>query len=133
MLTWTQRQDGWYADEYVIRLVRPFCWALTQAEDAPEAAVSIPTEPLATGRTLTECKREAELIASARSRADTRRRQCLLLLISISAALMMLGAPFGGNGLALLVVGILAVRSTAILLGTLIPSAFGEQHEVFYQ
>jgi hypothetical protein len=117
-----------------IVLAEPFRWLIID-EDAPpvESAVSIAREPLAVARSLTEAKREAELIASARARSKVRRRHLLTLLISSSAALMVVGAPFAGSGLLLVIAGSVAARSTLFLLGTLMPATLRGQHEVFYQ
>ena len=118
-------------------LAEPFRWLLLdeypEQAEATAPAVGIAHEPLATARTLTEAKREAELIAASRTRTEVQKRQVLALLISLGVALLIVGAPVSGGELPLLVAGIVAVRSTTILLGTLIPAAFGSSHEVFYQ
>jgi hypothetical protein len=134
MLVWTEGPEGWRADGLKIVLAEPFRWLIID-EDAPpvESAVSIAREPLAVARSLTEAKREAELIASARARSKVRRRHLLTLLISSSAALMVVGAPFAGSGLLLVIAGSVAARSTLFLLGTLMPATLRGQHEVFYQ
>jgi len=95
--------------------------------------VSVGYEPLAVARSLTEAKREAELIASARARSEARRRHILTVLISASVALMFVGAPFTGSGLLLLAAGSIAARSTMFLLGTLMPSTLSSRHQLFYQ
>ena len=134
MLDWTECSEGWRSDGFRIVLAEPFRWLLLDEENQPDqSAVSVGWEPLAVARSLTEAKREAELIASARARAEVRKRHFLTLLLAGGVALLLLGGPITGNELPLLVAGIVAVRSTAILLGTLLPTAFGMQHEVFYQ
>ena len=137
MLTWTQRPDGWYANGYVIRLVAPFCWILTEvpAEETPSeiGPVSIPIEPLATSRTLTEAKREAEMIEAAHMRSAFYRRHAALFLIACSVAVLVIGAaaPWGF---------IMTVAASAVALGALSRMAgyaFGRspyrRHQIFYQ
>lgn len=132
MLTWTQRADGWYSNGFRIELAAPFRWLLLDSEHTP-AVVGPEVTPLAVARTLTECKREAELLTAARQRAEVRRRHIVTLLMVLAAAPML----FVGSANTKIVVGaivaFLAVRSVSVILGTLLPQAFGEQHEVFYQ
>ena len=135
MLDWTECPEGWTSEGFKIVLAAPYRWLVLETVDPAEPirSVSVPREPLAIARTLTGAKREAELIASSRGRAEVRRRHVLIMLLAAGIAMLLVGAPFDGNELALLAAGIVAVRSGTILLGTLIPAVFGEQHEVFYQ
>lgn len=134
MLLWTECPEGWCADGFRIVLTEPFRWLLVDVETPPtQSAVSVGLEPLAVARSLTEAKREAELIVSARARSEIRRRHLMTVLMSASVALMLVGAPFAGNGWLLLIAGSVAARSTMFLLGTLVPDVLSARHEVFYQ
>jgi hypothetical protein len=134
MLTWKECSEGWCTDGFKIVLDKPVRWLLIDEESPPmESAVSVGYEPLAVARSLTEAKREAELIVSARARSEARRRHVLTVLISASVALMLVGAPFAGSGLLLAIAGSVAARSTMFLLGTLIPSTLSSRHQLFYQ
>ena len=87
MLTWTERDDGWYSNGFRIELRAPFQWALVDVNaEVPQVAVSTQAEPLAVARTLSLCKREAEQLAAAAELSVLRRRHTQRLLI---AALMM--------------------------------------------
>ncbi len=139
MLSWTQRPDGWHANGYHIELAAPFRWVLTQ--DVPEARaeaaigyVSTPPAPLATARTLTEAKREAEIHDSTQYRAAKRRRHgAMLLLIVASGALVMGDSPLT-NLAVLLVIAYLAIRSIGVIVGTWLWRLSGISHgQYFYQ
>jgi hypothetical protein len=132
MLSWTQRSDGWYANDFRIALAAPHRWLLLDADrDAP--AVGLEEQPLAVARSLAECKREAELLVAKRRRVILQRRQLLTVLLVIAGTPLLLGTSSIGNGAIVLVALALATRSVTVLLGTLMPHALGEQHEVFYQ
>ena len=73
MLSWTKGPDGWYSNGFRIELAEPFRWLLVEV-DHQKAQVRIEQQPLAVARSLTECKREAELLAAARQRAELRRK-----------------------------------------------------------
>jgi hypothetical protein len=134
MLVWTECPEGWRADGFRIVLAEPFRWLLIDDDEPPtESAVRVGGEPLAVARSLTEAKREAELIALARARSAVRRRHLLTLLISASVVLMFIGAPLAGNGVLLVIAGSVAARSTMFLLGTLVPDVLSTRHNVFYQ
>ncbi len=132
MLTWTQRPDGWYSDGLRIELAAPSRWLLLDNEGSV-APVAIPEQPLAVARSLTECKREAELLMARRRRSDTRRHHVMTLLLVVTATLLLLGPSGNVNAVIVIVAMALGTRSVTILLGTLLPKALGEQHEVFYQ
>jgi hypothetical protein len=132
MLNWTQRSDGWYANGLRIELAAPFRWLLLDSgREIP--AVGLGQEPLAVARSLTECKREAELLVAKRRRADRQRRHIMTLLLVVAGTPLLLGVPSNTNVVIFLIALVLATRSTIALLSSLMPSALGEQHEVFYQ
>lgn len=132
MLSWTERADGWYSNGFRIELVEPHRWVLVDSAASP-AIVGQPTTPLAVARSLTECKREAELVAAKRRRKDVQRRQMVLLILAIAVTPFLLGSSSNGNAIVVLCGLVVATRSVTVLLGTLAPRALGEQHEVFYQ
>ena len=132
MLTWIQRSDGWYANGFRIELDRPHRWLLLEGEPRKDAVV-VPERPLAVARTLTECKREAELLRTTRRRAGVQRRQFVTMLLVIAGAVLIAGSSPATSGYVVLAASILVTRSATILIGTLVPRMFGERHEVFYQ
>jgi len=135
MLEWSKHPDGWHAEGYHIELPEPFRWLVfDEADDDSEpSAVSLGVQPLATARTLTEAKREAKILATARRRDEVRRKQLLTMLTALSCAALLWATPSSGSVLLVIGAAGLAVRSAAVLLGTLMPTAFGEQHQAFYQ
>ena len=132
MLSWTERASGWHSNGFRIELAEPHRWVLVDSEEEP-AVVGQPTRPLAVTRTLTECKREAELLAAKRRRRDVQRHQVMILILALAVTPLLLGSSSNINGLGVLVAVCVSTRSVTILLGTVAPQALGEQHEVFYQ
>lgn len=133
MLSWTQRSDGWYSNGFRIELAGPFRWLLLEGEP-DTSSVSLGPRPLAVARSLTECKREAELVVSARARAEVQRRHFAILLLTVAATILLVGSVSSNTAVVVGIVGIcLATRSVLTLLGTLLPTFLGQQHEVFYQ
>lgn len=132
MLSWTQRSDGWYSNGFRIALAGPHRWLLLEAKrDTP--GVGLEEQALAVARSLTECKREAELVAAKHRRGDIQRRNIATLLLVLASTPLLLGNSSLADGVIILVALGLATRSITVLLGTLMPRALGEQHEVFYQ
>ena len=130
MLSWTKGPDGWYSNGFRIELAEPFRWLLVEV-DHQKAQVRIEQQPLAVARSLTECKREAELLAAARQRAELRRKHSVTFVTILALFVLLIGSTT--DPLVLFSVVFLALRSLFVLLGTLLPAGFGEQHEVFYQ
>ena len=133
MLTWTQRSDGWHANGLRIELAAPFRWLLLEAEQKDPTAVHLETKPLAVARSLTECKREAELLMAKRRRRDVQRRQIVTLLLILACTPLLVGTDLAFNAMIVIAAVTIATRSIIVLLGSLLPQALGEQHEVFYQ
>lgn len=134
MLSWTQQADGWYADGFRIELRAPFQWVLVDLEiDEDSAQVSTDLEPLAAERTLSQCKREASILATARRRSVLRRRHARTLLILVAASVLLLGPSQATNVLVILVASVIAVRSLGVIVGTYAWNTLGSAHEVFYQ
>ncbi len=132
MLIWTQHPDGWHANGFRIRLVEPFRWVLTQTE-VDDASVRVPTEPLAVSRTLTECKREAELLVGASRRSALRRLWSAQALVAIAALVFAtdLSAPWD-----IVVVSSLAVyvlRCVSLILGSFLATRNFSYSDFFYQ
>ena len=132
MLTWTQRSDGWHSNGLRIELAEPYRWLLLDKEKQP-SAVGRGAQPLAVTRSLTECKREAELLMGRRRRSAVQRRQIVTILLVLAGTPLLVARPSEINGFIVVIAVMVATRSLTILLGTLAPKALGEQHEVFYQ
>jgi len=137
MLSWTQQNDGWHANGYHIKLLAPFRWVLTEDQapvDDTISYVSPVTEPLATTRTLTAAKREAELLIAAQYRAAMRRRHAAILPLLVGASLLLIGNSQVQNLGVLLVGTYFAIRSLGVIFGTWLWRIAGIAHEdVFYQ
>jgi hypothetical protein len=132
MLTWTQGQNAWHAAGYRIELVAPYRWILVDdSEQSPQ--VSVAQQPLARARTLTECKREAELLVAAQRRAELRRRHLSRLGLMLAAAVLLVGSSSIQNVVVLFALSLLAARSLGVILGTVVERSWGASHEVFYQ
>ena len=132
MLTWRQEGDGWHANGYTITLAEPFRWILTKAE--PDSGpVSIPVAPLATGRTLTECKREAELLAASERRGRLRRRWAAQAGIAGSGIVFVAGTAPPWNVLLVTCLLTFVLRCLALIAGTLIAGREYTSRDNFYQ
>jgi len=133
MLDWIEHADGWHADGFRIELVEPFRWFVIDRSAQDHASVSLGVQPLAIERTLTEAKREAELLAASRRRSDLRRRHILTLLVVLSTSVFLAATSPGGNAAVVIGGAFLATRSAMFLLGSFLPTALGERHQTFYQ
>ena len=139
MLSWTQQDDGWHAKGFRIVCDAPSRWLLT--EPAPQPAsdglinfVAPGVEPLATARTLSEAKREAEICDAARNRAHLRRRHSAMLLLTVAIAILSLGESEVINASIALAASYGLLRSTGVILGTLLWRIAGNGFDVvFYQ
>jgi hypothetical protein len=132
MLTWERSSNGWVSGGYRIELVEPYHWVLLENE---EAAGSVRTEPvpLAETRTLTQCKREAELLDTATRLTELRRRSWGKLIIALVALVFVptLAPPWN---LGLLVVLLVTVaRSAGFLAGTYMARSHVTNADLFYQ
>jgi hypothetical protein len=132
VLAWTQQTDGWHADGFLIELSAPRRWLLLDSDRLVQS-VSIEERPLAVARTLTECKREAELLAAARRRADLRRKHTALLLLMLAALPILVGSSFPQNALVVVTFATLATRSLGVVVGTILWRWTRGGGEVFYQ
>jgi hypothetical protein len=133
MLAWTQHADGWHADGYLIRLAAPFRWVLVPEDDASTDAVSAVAEPLATTRTLTEAKREAELLATAVHRSERRRNWAAQALTGICAIVFAVGLPMPWAFIVTVALGIFALRCLALILGSALAATNYSHTDFFYQ
>ncbi len=133
MLAWTQRSDGWHANGFLIRLVEPFCWVLLEDRVEPEATVHDAVEPLATARTLTECKREAELLVTARHRSSMRKRLIARILLALCALPLSGGLAAPWDLLVATLLGGVALGSAVTLAATFFTEAKWSYDELFYQ
>ncbi len=132
MLAWTRDRDAWVSNGYRIELVKPHHWVLLENE--PEtASVRHEPVPLAESRTLTQCKREAELLDSATRVAELRKRSWSKLALAAVCFVFVptLAAPWN---LALTVVLLVAVARTAgFLAGTYLARTHITVRDLFYQ
>lgn len=132
MLTWTEHTDGWHANGFRIESVAPFRWRVLDNQRT-RSPVSLEEEPLAVTRTLTEAKREAELVADARRRAELRKKHFVILGLIFGSGTVLLGdAPVQNIGV-VIVLATLATRSLGVIVGTILSRSYAANHEVFYQ
>ena len=132
MLTRTQGQNAWHAPGYRIELVAPSRWILVDdSQESPQ--VSVAQQPLAKARTLTECKREAELLVAAQRRSELRRQHLSRLGLILAAAVLLLDSSSIQGVLVVLALSLLAARSLGVIFGTVVGHSWGAGHEVFYQ
>ena len=135
MLDWTQQSDGWYANGFRIELRAPRHWVLMDVDSVQNAAqlrVVTDLEPLASETTLSQCKREAAILAAARDRSRLRRRHARVLLLTLAATILLFGqSPTVNTGVAI-GSSLVMLRSLGIILGTW-AWKIGVRHEVFYQ
>ena len=139
MLSWTQQSDGWYANGFRIVRDAPSRWLLTEPPPEPASDglinfVAPAVEPLATARTLSEAKREAEICDAARNRARLRRRHSAILLLTVATTILSLGESQLVNATIILAASYFVLRSTGMILGTLLWRIAGNAADVaFYQ
>ena len=133
MLLWIEQADGWHAEGFRIHLAAPFRWLLFEVDNEAPGSVLYERKPLAVGHSLTECKREAELLHAKRRRRHIQRREIITLLLVLSCAPLLIGYSANSNGVVVLSALAIGVRSVAVLLGSLLPQTLGERHELFYQ
>lgn len=133
VLTWTQQTDGWYANGLRIELAAPFRWILVETKPEETAVVSSQVPPLAVARTLTECKREAELVIAARRRSELRRQHLGILGLLFGVGILLMGASPIQNIGVILALATLATRSLGVIAGTIFWRSSRAGHEVFYQ
>ena len=132
MLTWTRDHNGWVSNGYRIELVEPYHWVLLDNEPAP---LTVRTEPipLAETRTLTQCKREAELLDTATRVAEIRRRSWGKLILAVLCFVFVptLAPPWD---FVLIVALLTAVTRTAgFLAGTYLARSHMSAHDRFYR
>ncbi|MCP4967087.1 MAG: hypothetical protein GY926_17870 [bacterium] len=139
MLTWTQQDDAWYAEGFRIVRYAPYRWVLTEPDpdSDPEGLINLVApalQPLATARTLSEAKREAELRDASRRRVQLRRRHVMILLLAVAATVLALGESAVFNVGLIFAATYVALRSIGFILGTLFWRSAGSAKEVaFYQ
>ncbi len=136
MLTWTQEIDSWHASGFRIELQAPNRWALVDL-DADQSVgsnlVVTDDKPLAVEATLSQCKRKAALVVTARRTSVLRRRHARVLLLTLATMILLLGASAGMNFLVVLAACVVAARSLGILLGTFGWTYAGLANADFYQ
>lgn len=116
MLTWKQERDGWVSNGYRIELLEPSHWVLLKNEPAPVEPVQVEPIPLVETHTLTQCKRQAELLEKARRLTRVRRRLWAELIVTLMVFALV---PIGmANPLVFLVLLVVATRAIGLLAGT---------------
>ena len=117
MLTWTRECDSWVSNGYRIELLEPYHWVLLRNDPGRADAQQPDREPLAETRTLSLCKRQAEVLDAASRLTRARRPLWAQLIIGLPAfALVPEMGPWGlVYSLALLVV---VTRAIGFLAGT---------------
>ena len=84
MLAWRQERNGWVSNGYRIELLEPYRWVLLRNEPRSEP-VQAESIPFAETRTLTQCKREAELLDAAGRLGVIRRRRWGQFIMAVMA------------------------------------------------
>ena len=132
MLSWKRDTEGWAANGYRIRLVAPYRWELLDSSTA-EAPILTEDTPLATTRTLTQCKREAELLEAATRLSEIRRRNFGLLILARAGFTFVPSLSPPNDLIAVIVLLTLAVRAIGYLAGSYMARSYVSVHDVFYQ
>jgi hypothetical protein len=132
MLTWKRDDEGWVANGYRIRLVRPYTWELLDST-AADAVVITERTPLAVTRTLSQCKREAELLAAATRIGELRRRYWGVLVMSIAGFMFVPTLAPPGDLIAVLVLLLLTCKAVGFIAGTYMARSHISVNDFFYQ
>lgn len=118
MLTWQQDHGGWVSNGYRIELLEPFRWVLLSNDTRAVRAVSDESVPLAEARTLTLCKREAELWDMKGRREAIRRRMWGRLTMALAAFVMLPSLTSPWDLISFLVLLTVAAGAGGFLAGT---------------
>ena len=132
MLVWRQEHSGWVSNGYRIELLEPYRWVLLKNEPMSEAVQAEPIA-LAETRTLTQCKREAELHDAADRLGLARRRRWGQLIMAAVAFVLV---PIMPSPLDLvLFLGLLAIAAGAVgfLAGTYMARSHVAARDLSYQ
>lgn len=132
MLAWTKAEDGLHANGYVIRLMGPFQWVLSEAT-TDSAQVRLTDEPLATARTLAAAKREAELLVAANRRSALRRRWIATALLASGSTVFTAGAAAPWGFVLTFALVVIAIRSVGLLTGMLLAPFVSQHDDLIYQ
>lgn len=132
MLTWNRDNGAWVSSGYRIELVKPCHWVLLKDEPAPSQVRAEPV-PLAETRTLSLCKREAELLDAASRVAEVRRRSWGKLVLAVLGFVFVptLAPPWDFALMLLLLVA--AARTGGFLVGTYMARLNLAHRDLFYQ
>lgn len=132
MLHWTRDDDGWRSNGYLIELVAPHHWELRDATNA-DGPVLVERQPLATARTLTRCKREAELLEIAGRIAEVRKRHWGLLVLSLVGFMFVPSFAPPSDLVAVLVLLATTTRAIGYLAGSYMAGSHVSVDDLFYQ
>lgn len=130
MLTWKQERDGWVSNGYRIELLQPCHWVLLKNEPVQVAPVQVEPIPLAETRTLTQCKRRAELLEKARHLTRVRRRLWAELAVALLAFALVPGMAAPGGPILFLVLLVVATRAIGFLAGTYMARSHVAVHDL---
>ncbi len=112
MLTWKLERNGWVSNGYRIELLEPCHWVLLKNE--PVQAEPI---PLAETHTLTQCKRKAEFLDTARRLTRVRRRLWAELIVALLAFALVPSMAAPWSLIFFLVLLVVATRAIGRLAG----------------
>jgi hypothetical protein len=134
MLKWVNDSDGWRSNGFLIRPNGPSRWLLSERPIVDESKlVRVIPEPLTTTATLSDAKREAELLAESKQSADQRRSWMLQLFTSGAGMVMVLGLAEPWNMFLSFALAGTALRAMLKLLASWIGRWVGYPDEMFYQ
>jgi hypothetical protein len=134
MLQWVNDSDGWRSNGFLIRQGGPSRWLLLETAIVDESClVNVIPEPLTVTTTLSNAKREAELLATSRQSADQRRSSVLQLLASGAGVVMVLGFGEPWNMFLSFALTGTALHAAAKLLSSWIDHWAGDPGDLFYQ
>ena len=132
MLKWRRDEQGWAANGYRIRLAAPYRWELLDST-AVDAAVITERTPLAVTKTLTQCKREAELLDAATRIGELRRRYWGVLFMALAGFMFVPTLAPPSDLVAALVLLALTCRAIGFLAGTYLARLHISVEDFFYQ
>lgn len=133
MLKWNKDGEIWQSNGFVVRLVAPSRWALTERRGDDNALVQEVPTPLAITRTLSGAKREAELLSANVAESERRKAWTGQLLASIAAAFISIGFAEPWNMFASFAFTGTALYALAKIVGSWISRWVGHPKDVFYQ
>ena len=133
MLSWVHDREGWRSNGFVIQLLVPSRWALTEATPADTGPVHTLSDPLFVARTLTDAMREAELLAASRKASEQRRDWTVQFLAAFLAVFIAVDLAAPWNMFVSFALCGLALRALARMIASVITPWAGHPEDLFYQ